>query len=370
MNPFDFRPRTRVVFGPGEASRLGEFARELGATRVLVVADHGIVKAGHAQDVVRSLKARRMEVSSFNDFQEGPTVEAVDLGHRSAKGANPDLIVAVGGGSTLDLAKALNVVLSCGGSIRDYFGYGNVPKPLLPMIAVPTTAGTGSEATSSTHIYDPEARARISCGDAKLAFRLAVLDPKLTLTQPDWLTAASGYDAISHAVETLASTRRNVLSESFSRQAWSLLNENFENVLRRPDDMEARAGMLVGSHFAGIAMENAALGVANACAQPLLANVLTNVLTNATAGYKLTHGAAMALTLAPSLEWEEVHQDLAPRLRELASLAGLHLNLKDAGIPEEALPRLAEEAATQWSGKFSARHFDANAALEIYRSAL
>ena len=357
MTPFDFRPRTRVVFGQGESARLGEFARELGATRCLVVADHGIVKAGHAQEAVRSLKARRMDVSSFNDFHEGPTVETVELGTRSAKGANPDLIVAVGGGSTLDLAKALNVTLSCGGSIQDYWGYGNVPKNLLPMIALPTTAGTGSEASSITHIYDPEAKARMSCGDSKLSFRLAVLDPKLTLTQPDWLTAQSGFDAISHAVETLVSTKRTALSEAFSKQAWNLLNENFERVLRRPDDMEARAGMLAGSHFAGMAMENSALGVAHACAQPLIAD------------YKLTPGAAIALTLSSTLAWEGEHEDLIPRLRELVSLAGLHSSLRDAAIPEEALPRLAEGAAAQWSGKFSERHFDQTAALEIYRAA-
>lgn len=358
MTPFDFRPRTRIVFGPGEFARLGELARELNAARCLVVADPGIVQAGYSQDAIRTLKARRMEVSSFNDFRSDPTPDMLENAKRSAKGANPDLIVAVGGGTTLDFAKALNVVLSCGGSIQDYSGYGNITQPLLPMIAVPTTAGTGSEAQTSAYIYDPDASShKTTCGDPKLAYRVAVLDPKLTLTQPRALTASAGYHAIANAIESMFSTRGTPISDCYSREAWRLLDANFERVLAYPDDLEARSAVLLAAHFAGVAVESSSLGPARACAQSLMS------------AYRLSHGAALALTLSGTLEWKGGHADLAQRVRYLASAAELPTSLRDIEIPEEALPRLADGASIQWTGRFGGRHFDAIAAMEIYQAA-
>jgi alcohol dehydrogenase len=179
----------------------------------------------------------------------------------------------------------------------------------------------------------------------------------LTLGQPPASTAANGYDAIGRAVETLFSTRRTPISECFSREAYRLLDSAFGRVLRVPEDLEARSAMLLGAHFAGLAVEYSALGPAHACAQPLVKN------------YKLLPGAALALVLLSALEWMEEGADLAPRLRHLAAAAELPTSLGDAAIPEQVLPRLAEEAATQWTGRFSSHHFDAPAALEIYRAA-
>mgnify|MGYP001478780437 FL=1 len=183
MTAFDFRPRTRVVFGAGEFARLGEVAREHGATRCLLLADQAMLDAGTAREAIRSLKARRMEVFAFHDFGPEPTVAMVEAAREYAAPQNVDLLVGLGGGSALDFTKAVNVVLNNGGSIRDYWGYGNVPKPLLPMIAVPTTAGTGSESQSSTAIVDTEAGAKLTCGDSKIYFRTAILDANLTLSQ-------------------------------------------------------------------------------------------------------------------------------------------------------------------------------------------
>ena len=241
------------------------------------------------------------------------------------------------------------------------------PKPLLLMIAVPTVAGSGNEAQSNCAIYDPpdgskedgskHDGSKVICGDPKIFFRTAVLDANLTLGQPAALTAANGYDAIGRAVETLFSTRRTPISECFSREAYRLLDSAFGRVLRVPEDLEARSAILLGAHFAGLAVEFSALGPAHACAQPLVKN------------YKLLPGVALALVLLPALEWMEEGADLAPRLRHLAAAAELPTTLNDAAIPEQVLPRLAEEAAAQWTGRFSSRHFDAGSALEIYRAA-
>ncbi|MCU1334425.1 MAG: alcohol dehydrogenase [Bryobacterales bacterium] len=367
MTSFDFRPRTRVVFGAGEFARLGEVARELGGTRCLLVADPGIVEAGYAAEAMRSLKARRMTVHGFHEFQANPTSAMAEAGGAFAGQLGIDLIVAVGGGSSLDCAKAINFLLSNGGRMRDYWGYGKAARPMLPMIAVPTTAGTGSEAQSSATLVDSETGARMACGDGKGSFRVAILDPKLTMSQPAKLAAATGYDALSHALETLVTSRQTALSECFSRSAWRLILSGFERMHRNPEDLEARGAMLLGAHFGGLAIENSNLGAAHACAYPLSDH------------FGLAHGAAVAAVLAQVVDWNSgvagaryrdlYHGDLPAALRELAEMAGLAANLRDAGIPEEALPRLAEEAATQWTGKFNPRPFSAAAALEIYRAA-
>jgi alcohol dehydrogenase len=298
-----------------------------------------------------------MEVFAFHDFTANPTVAMVEAAREYAGPQGVNLVVGLGDGDALDFAKAVNVVISNAGSIRDYRGYGNVPKPLLPMIAVPTVADSGNEAQSNCAILDAEDGSKVICGDPKIFFRTAVLDANLTLGQPAALTAANGYDAIGRAVETLFSTRRTPISECFSREAYRLLDSAFRRVLRVPEDLEARSAMLLGAHFAGLAVEYAALGPAHACAQPLVKN------------YKMLRGAALALVLLPALEWMEEGADLAPRLRDLAAAADLPRSLTDAAIPEQVLPRLAEEAATQWAGRFSSRHFDAQAALDIYRAA-
>jgi alcohol dehydrogenase len=355
VTSFDFRPRTRILFGAGEFARLGEVAREQNATRCLLIAGQNSADSGHAQEAVRSLKARRMDVFAFHDFTANPTVAMVEAARDYAAPHAVNLIVGLGDGAALDFAKLVNVLLSNGGSLRDYRGYGNVPKPLLPMIAVPTTASNGSEAQGNAAIADPESRSKMICGDPKIFYRTAILDPKLSLGQP---AAVNGYVAISNAVETLLSTRRTPISECFSREAWRLLDSGFARAVRVPEDLEARSALLLGAHFAGLAVEYAALGPAHACAQPLVEN------------FQLPPGAAVALVLAPALEWIEQGADLIPRLRELAAIADLPRSLRDTTVPEQALPRLADEASAQWSGRFSSRHFDAAAALEIYRAAL
>jgi alcohol dehydrogenase len=317
------------------------------------------------QEATRTLKARRIDVFGFHDFQVNPTTSMVEAGRAFAAPLEVNLIVGLGGGSSMDCAKGINFVLTNGGNMRDYWGYAKASRAMLPMIAVPTTAGTGSEAQSYALISDPETHVKMACGDPKVSFRAAILDPKLTVSQPASVTAATGYDAISHAVETLVSTRQTALSECFSREAWRLLNGSYERVLTHPNDLDARGAMLAGAHFAGLAIENAMLGATHACANPL------------TAHYQIPHGVAIALLLPHVVRWNSdvageryddlYPRDLAKRLRDLAESAELPQSLRDASVPEEALPRLAEEASAQWTGKFNPRAFNAEAALEIYQ---
>jgi alcohol dehydrogenase len=376
----EFRSRTRVVFGAGAFDRLGLLARELGFKRVLLVADQGLFEVGHFQAAAKSLAQSGVGVVAFHDFGVNPTTADVEAGRQVAASEQIDSIIGLGGGSSMDCAKGINLVLTNGGAVRDYRGYGKAAKALLPMIGVPTTAGTGSEAQSYALISDEETHAKMACGDPKAAFKLAILDPRLLVTQPQSVRAAAGFDAISHAVETSVTLRRNVFSDCFAREAWRLLQANYERVLGAPDDLGAGGAMQLGAYLAGAAVENSMLGAAHACANPL------------TARYGTVHGAALAMLLPAVVRWngsvvgaryadllagsdhqqddvKDPAETLAQRLEELAGAGGLATRLSAAGVPEEDLPLLAEDAAGQWTGQFNPRPFGREAALEVYRCA-
>ena len=377
ISNFDFQLRTRAIFGAGAIERLGDLSRELGFKRTLLVADLGLVSSGHVAEALAPLRNSGIEVIEFHDFDINPDTAMVEAGATFAAPLKIDSLIALGGGSSLDCAKGINCLLTNGGHMRDYHGYGKAHKPMLPMIGIPTTAGTGSEAQSYALISDAETHVKLACGDPQLAFRIALLDPALTVSQPVGVTATSGFDAIAHAVETFVTTKRNPLSELFSREAWRLLERSYERALTNPDDIAARGDMQLGAFFAGMAIENSMLGATHACANPL------------TAHYGTTHGEAIALLLASVVRWNanvvgeryaellrlsgiagsDPAETLASRLETLALAGGLQRTLRDAGIGENDLPMLANEAAEQWTGQFNPRPFDIKGALEVYQCA-
>jgi alcohol dehydrogenase len=382
MVSFDFHPRTRIVFGPNKVDTLGELAGELGARRALVVSDPGIVAAGHAERGVQALKRAGIEVSLFDGVEENPTTDNVEAGLAVARRYDPELIVGLGGGSSMDCAKGINFLYTNGGRMQDYWGIGKATKPMLPMIAVPTTAGTGSEAQSFALISDSQTHVKMACGDKKATFRIALLDPVLTVTQPAQITALTGIDAIAHAIESYVSKTRNHASLAFSREAWLMLAGNYAHVLENPDDLEARSDMQLGACFAGLAIENSMLGAAHALANPLTTN------------YGIVHGQAIGLMLPHVIrfngaEYNRWYVDLlectagvngfpqpesgAPGLADfvvdLAGKAGLPHRLGECGVEEKSLPRMAAEAATQWTSKHNPRAVGEPELLSIYEAA-
>lgn len=381
MRNFDFQPRTRLIFGQGAISELGKVAAELGFRRTLLVADRGLVASGHVDDALRQLRAAGVEVICFHDFEANPDTRMIESGTAFVRSQKIDSIIGLGGGSSMDCAKGINFLLTNGGRMADYHGYGKATKPMLPTLAIPTTAGTGSEAQSYALISDAETHVKMACGDPKAAFRVALLDPALTVSQPRAITATAGFDAIAHAVETYVTTRRTPISEIFSREAWQLLERNYERVLAQPDDLEARGAMQLGAFYAGVAIENSMLGATHACANPL------------TARYGTAHGEAIAMLLPSVVRWNEraaadryaallslssvateKHEStptefLARRLEELASAGSLRASLSGAGIIENDLPDLAAEAAEQWTGTFNPRPFNKEGAMEVYSCA-
>jgi alcohol dehydrogenase len=367
-----------VVFGPGTLARLGELSRELSFRRTLLVADPGLARTEHVTRALAVLREAGIEPVPFHDFDHDPDSDMVARGAEAARAAGVDSLVGFGGGSSLDCAKGIAFLLACGGNMADYRGHGKATAPLPPMIGVPTTAGTGSEAQSYALISDARSHAKMACGDPGAAFRVAVLDPELTMTLPHAVTAVAGFDALSHAVESYVTTSRTPASDLFAREAWRLLEPSYERVLREPSDLEARGAMLLGAHWAGAAIEASMLGATHACANPLSAR------------YGTAHGVAIALMLPHVVRWngnvaggryrellELAHlspepspgEALAQRLEALARAGGLPVKMRDVAVPESDLPALAADAATQWTGTFNPRAFDAKGALELYRSA-
>jgi len=379
VSAFDVQVRTRIVFGGGALERLGELAGELGFRRPLVAADPGIVSAGHAERAALSLRAAGIDPVIWSGFGENPDTAMIAAGADVAHAEKVDSLVGLGGGSSLDTAKGIAFVLANGGDMRDFWGYGKAKKPLPPMIGIPTTAGTGSEAQSYALISDAVTHVKMACGDPGAAFRVAILDPDLTATQPPHVAAVAGYDALSHAVESFVSTKRTAFSQVFSREAFRLLESNLERVLTAPAGLEPRGAMLLGAHYAGIAIEASMLGATHACANPL------------TTRHGTAHGIAISLLLPHVVRWNAAAAGegyaelaaiaglgsgphpaatLADRLEELAVRAGLPRGLRRAGVAESDLEALAADAAEQWTGRFNPRPFDVQGARELYRAAL
>ena len=377
----DFHPAARIVFGVGTLNRLGELSRELGGSRVMLVTDAGLWAAGHPQRAVASLRDTGLEVFVFDAVEENPTTRTVASALDFARARRIDLIVAVGGGSSMDCAKGVNFLLTNGGRMSDYMGFGKATKPMLPSVGVPTTAGTGSEGQSFALIADEKTHLKMACGDRKAAFRVGILDPEVTVSQPAKVTAVTGIDAVSHALESYVTTRRNPLSQMYAREAWRLLNGNLETVLSRPDDLEARGAMQLGAYFAGVSIENSMLGVCHALANPL------------TAHYGLTHGIAIGVLLphvvrfnaaaVGGLYGDLVHEVgllngdegaagevLARRVVDLLRAAELPTRLSECGVSAGICSVLAEEAMQQWTARFNPRPVSEADLQRLYEAAL
>jgi alcohol dehydrogenase len=395
----------RLEVGPGVVSRLGEIARQVMAgqsdsalpalsdsalpalsdgalpapsagtpLRAFLVTDPGVRSAGHAQRAAAALESAGVAVGLFDGVGENPSSAEVEAGRQAAAAFSPDLLVAVGGGSALDCAKGINFLLTNGGRMEDYWGFGKARLPLLPAIGVPTTAGTGSDAQSYALISQEGTHRKMACGDRSARFRAVLLDPELAATVPRRVAAIAGLDALSHAVESFVSRRRNPVSRLCSREAWRLLEGHLERFLAVPGDRAAAEAMLLGAHLAGAAIENSMLGAAHGCANPL------------TARHGVPHGIAVALGLPHVVRWNasgdpDLYRGLdarfdgaglAVRIEELRAAAGLPARLSavaEWGIGRSDLPGLAAAAAAEWTSSFNPRPATPADLLAIYEAA-
>ncbi len=381
----DLPPDTRIAYGNGSLARAGGIVQRLGAQRVLVVSDAGLRRAGHLTRLESVLASSGIESFVYAGVHADPTEKDVEACHAAGRDFEPEALVALGGGSSIDTAKGFLFLASGGGRMRDYWGHGKARGPMLPLVAIPTTAGTGSEVQSFALVTHEESHAKMACGDARARPRVALLDPELTLTMPPSVTACTGLDTLVHAVETAVTGARNALSLGFSREAFRLVHGNLERVLADPRDVTARGAMLRAATLAGLAIEHSMLGAAHAMANPL------------TARHPIPHGQAVGMLLphvlafnaaqepvrslyavlsraaglvAPLEEDARAVEALAERIGRLLRAARMPADLSALGVEEAEIPELAHQAAAQWTARFNPRPVDAAAFKDLYARAL
>lgn len=385
LSGFDYAPRPRIVFGPGSLERLGALVREYGGRRVLLVTDPGIIRAGHARRAEQSLATAGLKCVRFDGVIENPTTEVVEACRDVAKESAIDFIVGLGGGSSLDTAKGCNFLLTNGGRMEDYWGVGKATQPMLPLIAVPTTTGTGSECQSFALIAQRETHVKMACGDRKAAAKVALLDPELTVTMPAAVAAVTGMDALSHAVESAVCRKRNAISHMFSLEAFRLCVRGQKALAADGNDLAARGDTLLGAALGGKAIENSMLGAAHAAANPL------------TARFGVVHGQAVGLMLPAVIRYNaclpaarETYQELAVQaglsehardpeastetliefLEEHRTRVGLVGSLTALGLRSVDIEMLSDEAARQWTAGFNPRPIAAADFVGLYQSVM
>ncbi|MEM1182401.1 MAG: iron-containing alcohol dehydrogenase [Acidobacteriota bacterium] len=360
MTSFEFHSVRRVVCAPGAALDLGAECRALGVDHLLLVTDPGLIEIGLISPVLGALREAGLQVTLFDQVKEDPPEETVAAAVERGRGAGVEGVAAVGGGSSMDVAKVVAALLAGDQPLSDMYGVGRVRGGRLPLVLVPTTAGTGSEATPVA-VITTGATTKAGVSSPVLLPDVAVLDPDLTLGLPPSITAITGVDAMVHAIEAYTSKhKKNELSDGLARQALAKLSNHIRTAYRDGGDRAARSQMLLGAMLAGQAFANAPVAAVHALAYPLGGH------------YKLPHGLSNSLVLPAVLEFNlpaaaSLYAELAPivvgapaagsdldratafieALRRLIADLEMPATLEQAGVPEGDLEMLAEEAMLQ-----------------------
>ncbi len=354
---FVLRMTPHVRFGRGAIKYAADGVKELGGKRVLVVSDRGVQKAGITDRLVDILRGGGLDVFVFSDVVPEPPVYVGDNAADMAKEVGADVIVGIGGGSAMDVAKAVAVLVTNGGKVEDYQGVNKVPSRGLPKIVIPTTAGTGSEVTWTAVFSNPEKKTKGGVNSPYLYPELAILDPELTLSLPPLITASTGLDAFTHAIESYIGKAATTITKMFSISAMELIYNNIVKAVQSPDNIEARENMLYGSFLAGVALSNAGVGAVHAMAYPL------------GAVYNIPHGAANSILLPYVMDFNkdvcvgefrdiayvmgervdamsgwEAAESVVDNLHLLKDKIGLDMTLSMLGVEWEKIPELAEAA--------------------------
>lgn len=356
QDTFSFEAPAHLTFGVGAVRTLPEFIVGFG-NRAVVVSDPGIAKAGILDRAVSLLDEARVTAEAFTQVEPNPSVETVQAAQDLFRRTRAAFVVGVGGGSAMDVAKVLSVLAAHGGTVHDYEGIGKVPGPGVPVVTIPTTAGTGSEVTVFTVITDRERKFKMTVGSPYLVPQVAICDPELTLSMPQPLTAATGMDALTHGIECYVNTVHNPIAKTLAREAMRLIGKALRAAYANGRDLQARTTMLLASTMAAMAFTRTRLGNVHAMSHPLGAH------------FDIPHGVANAILLPYVMAWNliachdtypQVAEALGERVeglpaREASALAveavrrlsrdvGIPERLRDVGVTREAIPRMAEDA--------------------------
>jgi len=370
MELFNFHLPTRIVFGVGALSNLGTELSERGWGSALIVTDKGVREAGLLARVEEQLKASGIDYGVYDGVVPNPTVESIEAALDLTKGR--EVLIALGGGSAIDTAKALNVLRTHGGHVLDWEGNETVPGPCGPLVAIPTTAGTGSEVTFIAQISVPERRQKVPIVSRHLAPDIAIVDPELSSTMPPSLTAATGMDALTHAIESMITVAAQPLADILAERAIEIINESLPRAVREGTDMEARSKMAFASLLAGMAFNNGWVALAHS-------------ISHALGGlYDLPHGLCCALALPVAMEFNlearpEKLKRIAEllgrpsaevaveRIRELSREIGIPSGLRELGVAESEVEEIAELAMLDGATLFNPREISKEEMAELIR---
>lgn len=337
FSEFSFQLPTRIEFGAGIIKTVGEEAKKLGATKLMLVADKGVIAAGLTVDVETSLKKAGIDYIVYDGIISNPRIAHCEEAYRIAKAEKVDVLVAVGGGSSIDTAKAVGTLLTHGKTIQDWCGYYLLEREITPLIAIPTTCGTGSEVTPFAVVTDTETHIKLNIFDSKAAPKVALVDPTVLLKLPSKIMASTGVDAMTHAVEAYTCKLANPVTDAAALYAIELINKNLREAVKNPN-LENCAGMMLGSMIAGIAFGYSDVGGAHCMAEAIGGR------------YDTPHGVACALFLPAITEYNvpadvEKHANMARYLgvdtkgmtakeAAYAGVAALEQLCRDVGIPK------------------------------------
>ena len=347
MNPFEFFIPQNIIVGAGTMAKVPECAKKLGGSHAMLISGPTLRKMGIVDKAADYLKEAGMQVDIFTDVEANPSVTTVEKATEAFKETGADFIVALGGGSPMDVAKAVGVTAKFGGSITEYEGAHKVPGKIIPLIAIPTTAGTGSEVTAFSVITDHSRDYKLTVFSYELLPSYAILDPELLTSAPASVTAACGIDAFIHAEEAYVSTAASPFSDAMAEKAMELIGKNIRRFVARRTDIEAAEAMLTGSLFAGIAFSFARLGNVHAMSHPVSAffdvphGVANAVLLPVIAEYNALADHGRYLTIynyispIPAFEDEFEPLMLVDAIRELN---------EDIGIPENLTTAIRQTA--------------------------
>jgi len=346
-----------LLFGAGATEQVGSEARRLGAQKVLIVTDQGIAATGMAEKIRDCIQQEGLEADIFADVEPEPPVESLTPCMQMAKDGKYDLVVGLGGGSAMDTAKGVAVLVKTGGSIKDYFGIGKIPRPGLPTMMLPTTAGTGSEVSMNAIFLDTEAQVKVGVVSPYLLTQVALVDPLLTLSVPPKVTAATGMDALTHAIESYTAKKATVHTEMYALEAIRLIASSIRTAVADGTNLEARHDMALGSLFAAISMANAGTGAVHALAYPLggefhISHGMSNaLLLPYVVRFNLLGNLEKFARIAEAMGERVGHlsrraaaERAAEACRQLALDVGIPQRMSEVGVPEEAITKMAEAA--------------------------
>lgn len=382
MNDFTFSVPQNIVVGKGSIRKLPELAKELGGKHAFIISGPHLNKMGVVKMCIDDLEDAGIKSDAFTKTEANPSVDTVDEATKAFKESGADFIVALGGGSPMDVAKAVGVVAKYGGSITEYEGGGKVPGDIIPLIAIPTTAGTGSEVTAFSVITDHSRNYKLTVFSYKLIPSYAILDANLITTAPKSVAAACGIDAMVHALEAYISTAASPFSDVMAEKALELIGKNIRRYVANRSDIEAAEGMLVGSLFAGIAFSWARLGNVHAMSHPV------------SAFFNVPHGVANAILLPIVVEYNELADNgkyyniykyiakapvkqekfipsmLTDTIRELNASLEIPDSLSKVGVTYDKLDAMADDAMKSGNILVNPRSSKKEDIIELYKKGM